>query len=320
VVVHGSHKALLQRFFDAYFYLFYGTTFLLNFLNVLTFLIPLLVAEEFARTGEWRLFISQFFIMFYVTYLYSTIYVVNDIVDFQHDIEHKVVKSSLIVRHRSIKVGFAYLTLLLTSFVVAFVASPRLAPAFLAYCGCLVVLALVHSYAPALKPITFFIERASRFLAPSFFIYYDVRPRMLTILFVIASVVAYPVVMHREFLEYLEIKRRLASRAREICAWTYSTYALASLVVLSLTVAGGRALLIADTSRPVVLGEATLSVATLLIFYYLVIVLSRWASDLSFFHRPSQPTFLTMDRRFLLFKTGLLVGTTALLFVITCAD
>jgi hypothetical protein len=319
VVASRSKHSALVRLYDLYLYIFYSTNSVLNFTLSLTLIVPLQVAEMIGDVGSWRLLLSQLGIALFLTYLYSVIYVVNDFVDFQSDLDNAVEKRTLMARHRSYLASLPFLILVVIAIILAFLVSPRLAPYYLAYLGGLMVLAWVHSNWPVVKPLTFFMERASRFLAPAFFIYFDTKTTIYTLTFLLACCLTYPIVLHRQYHHYLEVKRAMTSGLHRLSALIYSGYYVFIIVLVSLSIVTNHTLQLDHVTRLKLLGDAVLGVIVLIGTYLLVYgglgivakrVPARWLI---------RTPYLTEDRRVLLLRITTLLALAILLVVVEYA-
>ncbi len=315
MVKNKPEKSVFLLFFDAYLFVFYSTNFLLNLLNALTMLVPLLAAEHFRDVGSWRELAAQFCISILLTYQYSIIYVVNDIVDFRSDVDNKVAKPTLVARHKSRLVSLIFLIFVAFSLIAGSRSFLKLGQNDFNYFSYLVVLSLVHSYWLNAKPLTFFLERGSRFLAAPFFIFYVVKSSTLTLIFLLSSIVIYPIVMHREYIDYLEVKRKHNLHARRISAWIYTFYYLVFFSVLPFTVVSSGELQVMNVTPFIVVMDVFLGSLALIAFHSLFNLGIRKVVGLTHARWTLRYPFLTYDRRILLAKTAILVALTAFLVV-----
>jgi hypothetical protein len=319
VVASGSKHSALVRLFDLYLYVFYSTNSVLNFTLTLTLLIPFQVAEMIGNAASWRLLLSQLGIALFLTYLYSVIYVVNDFVDFQSDLDNAVEKRTLMARHQSHLACLPFLFLVAIAVTIVFVVSSKLAPFYLLYLVGLMILSWVHSNWPVVKPLTFFIERASRFLAPAFFIYFDSNTSIYTLTFLLACCVAYPIVLHRQYHHYLAVKRSMTSGLHRLSAIIYACYYVAMISLLSLSIVTNHTLQLVHVTRQRLFVDTVLGVVILIASYLLAYaglgelgkrVPSRWLV---------RTPYLTTDRRVLLLRLTSTLSLAVLLILIEYA-
>lgn len=303
MVEHRRKTTLFRGLFAAYFFAFYSTNFLLNILTALTMLIPFEVAELVTNPGSRSLLWTQDLVAVALTYLYSIVYVVNDVVDFRSDMENSVVKATLVSRQRSLKVIVIFLALVCGLLVALAIASPRLWFAFAIYATSLAILAIFHSVYPFAKPVTFFLERTARYVAPAFFIYNWFKPEKLTLIFLLSSVVAYPIMTHREYANYLIVKRKLVSSARkiELRIWTIYYVLFLAAIPSAMAISTRR-----DSIHIPLLAAVADTIAGVLILTAFVEVVNTGAqrlADRTMTGVDPSSSFLTRDRRTLLIKS-----------------
>jgi hypothetical protein len=205
---------------DTYFLLFYNTNFALNVSLSLSLLLPFLILESANAQLSLLKLICQVAITAYAALLYEIVYSINDLVDYESDVRRDVFKSSLLSRTGSRPKVSLYLIWVIATLIFSCIEFPSAGKSFCYYAGILLLLTAVHTYWAYAKPVTLFLERGARFLAPPIIIYI-LWPNKLTTVFLLCNLLVYPIVMDKDYLYYLRVKRNWKSGLR---GWTVILY------------------------------------------------------------------------------------------------
>jgi hypothetical protein len=222
---------------EVYFALFYNRNFQLNVAQSLQLTLPLLGIESLGNRVNFEKLLTQIIVLLYASFLYQVVYVVNDLVDFAIDIRDNTLKSSLISRTGSRFVGALFLAWAITPVAILFFSEPHVGTPFGYYVLLLIVSSLAHSFWSSAKPVTLFVERAIRCIGTPLLIYIC-WPNLLTAAFLLSSVVAYPFVMHGEYLGYLQVKRSITTELFKRSFVLYFFYFVVVILLLLAEVLG----------------------------------------------------------------------------------
>jgi hypothetical protein len=232
---HVQIRKSRNTFLDIYFLLFYNTNFPLNSSLSLSLLLPLLILEAVNAQLSLLKLICQVAITTYSALLYAIVYATNDIVDYKSDIRKHVFKSSLLSRTGSrLRVSLC-LTWVIATLTFSYIEFPSVGKPFCYYAGFLLLLATLHSYWAYAKPVTLFLERGARYLAPPIFIYIS-WPNTLTTVFLLCNLLIYPIVMDKDYLYYLKTKRSWQSSLRNWSVFLYLIYYSCCVLWISIEV------------------------------------------------------------------------------------
>jgi hypothetical protein len=264
---------------QAYLALFYNTNFLLNLSLSLTVLLPLFLAERISGTADSGQITQQVAVAVYSSFLYAIVYVQNDLIDYQKDAEHSPFKVSLLTRTGSRRNATWFIAWLTATLLASEWLWPTLGPSFVGYALLLLAVGTVHSYCSRAKPVTLFIERALRFLAPPFLIY-EMSPNFVTATFLLSATVIYPLVMDSDYLLYLKTKCEWSDRLRRWSLSVYAIYYFCCLIAASTYHHLGNQFPTSTYGHVVAPIGALIMAPILLVFHFSYERGMRWVSDL----------------------------------------
>lgn len=206
-------KKLLRLLRNAYLILFYNTDFALNVSAGMSWFIAFFLWLIYNKQLSPELLLLSISYVFVASFLYITVYVINDIIDYRKDVQNQIYKASALSILGLRKYYLLYISCLIIFFGVVAVYFPKwIAPVSVASIA-LALLSLIHSTIAKVKPVTIFLERAVRHIGPVWALAFASNFSVPSInQFLLAVCLFYPILTSPSFSFYLIEKQKMTKR------------------------------------------------------------------------------------------------------------
>lgn len=203
-------KNLLRLLRNAYLILFYNTDFALNVSAGMSWFIPFFLWLIYTEQLSPEFLFPSITFVFVSSFLYVTVYVINDVIDYRKDIGNQVYKASALSMLSLRKYYLLYISYLVIFFGVMAVSFPKwIAPVSVVIVA-LAPLSLIHSTIAKVKPVTIFLERAVRHIGPVWALAFASNFSVPSInQFLLAVCLFYPILTSPSFSFYLIEKQKM---------------------------------------------------------------------------------------------------------------
>lgn len=211
-----------------YLLVFYNTNFIINCVYLGFYVLPILITLEINNSINLFIILNTTCALLFTSYVYLITYQLNDIIEERTDNIKLTYKNSFMSNHREAilfqKVIYIILILLIIFFSFYVLHKPHVVLFIFGF----VIISVIHSRFPFVKPLTIFLERLLQLSLFIYFLNYSFLSPSIYVLFL-----CYPLISHSRYTMYLSHKRSIDKvMQQKIYLFIYVFYYVGLLSIL----------------------------------------------------------------------------------------